>query len=125
MLTMDAGVVAEMVRNGVARENAERMVDVLRDVAHDEDDLKQRLRRLLCASLNNSLGDSDPAELTAPLQFPPLEMSEAGMVIKLKGFNCHKCKSDDITFMFSSARSADEGQVAFVLCGSCGADWKM
>lgn len=125
---MDQRLASFLVRRGVARPEAERIRSALVDVSGGcEEELRDRCKKIACivAIGGPRAVSGDVSVVSAP--FPPSvatqRIDDEG--VSIEGIFCGRCRSNDVRFRFSSARSADEGQVAFVLCLRCENEWKM
>ena len=97
---------------------------------------ERRVRTLLCALEEEpGLLPADPVAAAAAAvnatrkkgvqqRAPP--RPALAVDIRIEGIFCPPpCRSNDVLFKFASARSADEGQVAFVRCRTCHRQWRM
>lgn len=97
---------------------------------------ERRVRTLLCALAEEpSLLPADPVAAAAAavnatrkrgVQQRAAARPALAVDIRIEGIFCPPpCRSNDVLFKFASARSADEGQVAFVRCRTCRRQWRM
>lgn len=115
-------MIAALRNAGLSPEDAARAVAAQASFPPDEQ--KERYRMLLCAAIEG-VPVVENFDAT-PFTLAPIEaVKEADLGVEFADIPCRACKSPFVRVHFAQARSADEGQTAFITCKKCNSTYNM